>query len=589
MFVSIRSTLLCFAFVSLLFTLPTHTPAQTTTRISVGVGGVESNQDSIEPRISADGRFVVFRSFANNLVAGDTNNRADIFVTELATNITRRVNVSTSGTEANNTTLGYAISGDGRYITFDSIATNLVAGDTNATYDVFVRDTIANTTTRITSGIGGAQTNGLSVNPVISRDGRYIAYESTATNLVVGDTNGQRDIFLYDTTTATTTLLSVSSSGQQATSGSQDAAISGDGSTVAFYSNATNLIAGDTNAAGDVFVRNIAAGTTILASVATDGTQGNAPSGFEGISLSNDGKVIAFDSDATNLVPMDVNSRLDVFVRDLTVPTTPTTTRVSIRTGGLQGNDDSFLDKITPDGKYILFDSYASSLIVGDTNGAVDVFIHERATGATYRVSLGEGGVEGNDETSLADISADASVLVFTGYATNLVPNDTNGFVDVFARAPLNLPVTLSGTLTLQGIAPSAPNQTLTFTFRTDGVDTVKTVSVGPSGAFDIAGLPRATYDILISGGSYLSKRISVDLSAGNVTLPNPILLKTGDATRDNAVDITDLSRLIRAYNQPSSSLSYDEGVDFNLDQVNDIGDLLLLVGNYNAIGDILP
>ena len=451
-----------------------------------------------------------------------------------------------------------------------------------------IRDS-TNTTTRISNGIGGAQSNGLSLNPVISQSGRYIAYESRATNLVSGDTNSQSDIFLYDTTTAATTRLSVSSTGAQATAFSADAVISGDGSTVAFNSIATDLVAGDANTAGDVFVRNIAAGTTVIASRATNGTQGNAASGAEDISLSSDGKLIAFDSIATNLVAGDTNARLDVFVRDLTIPAIPTTTRVSVSSGGLQGNDDSYLDVITPDGKYILFDSFATNLVSDDTNGSADVFIYERAAGITLRVSLGVGGVEGNDETSIADISADASVLVFKGSATNLVPNDTNEFTDIFVRQPLNLPVTLSGTLTLQGISPTAPDQTLTFSFRTGGVDTVKTILVSPSGAFAIAGLPRANYTVLISGGSYLSKRIAVDLSEGNVTLPAPVLVKTGDGTRDNAADIADLLRLIRAYNQISPSLSYDEGVDFNLDQVNDIGDLLLLIGNYNVLGDILP
>jgi len=308
MFVSLRSAIKSATLLGILFALPAFTLAQTTTRISVGTGGAESNRNSFNPRVSADGKFVVFSSLATNLVAGDTNDEEDIFVTELATGVTKRVNVSTAGGQTNDAIIGFAISGDGRYITFDSIASNLVASDTNTAYDIFVRDTVTNTTIRISNGIGGAQSNGLSLNPVISQSGRYIAYESRATNLVSGDTNSQSDIFLYDTTTAATTRLSVSSTGAQATAFSADAVISGDGSTVAFNSIATDLVAGDANTAGDVFVRNIAAGTTVIASRATNGTQGNAASGAEDISLSSDGKLIAFDSIATNLVAGDTNA-----------------------------------------------------------------------------------------------------------------------------------------------------------------------------------------------------------------------------------------------------------------------------------------
>ncbi len=196
--------------------------------------------------------------------------------------------------------------------------------------------------------------------------------------------------------------------------------------------------------------------------------------------------------------------------------------------------------------------------------------------------------MQGNDESSFGDISADGSKIVFASFANNLVPNDTNTFVDIFLRTLGEASASLTGRLNLEGIVPNAPHQTLTFTFRTGGVDTVKTVSVSPSGSFTITGLPRGNYNVLISGGSYLSKLVNADLSAGNVTLPAPILLKTGDANRDNAVDFTDLNLLIVAYNKTSPSRDYNVSVDLNLDGSNDILDLLLLIDNYNSIGDIL-
>ncbi len=589
MFVLLRNTIMCAVLLCSLFAFPGSSFAQTTTRISVGPGGVQSNDDSLNPKISADGRFVVFRSFANNLVANDTNNQIDLFQTELATGITKRINVTTSGAQVTGTFNGYAVSANGRYVVFSTNAPGLVNGDTDTFFDIFVRDTVANTTARITNGINNSVVDGSSIVPSISSDGRYVAYESAATNLVAGDANGVRDIFVYDRNTAITSLLSVSSAGAQSNARSFNAVISGDGSTVAFYSEGSNLVANDTNNFGDVFVRNIAAQTTQIVSVSTSGTQGDNTSGADDISLSNNGKLIVFDSNATNLVAGDTNARLDVFVHDITISSAPTTTRVSVSTTGGEGNGLSFLDVITPDGKYVVFDSNATNLVSGDTNSTFDVFLYNRLTATTTRVSLGAGNSEGNGESSFADISADGSRLVFASFASNLIANDTNLSIDIFLRQLTETDVSLTGVLNLQGIDANAPNQTLTFTFRAGGVDTIRTVSVSPSGAFAITGLPRANYNVLVSGGSYLSKRISADLSSGGVTLADPILLKTGDGNRDNVVDLNDLLLLISAYNQISPGRGYDVKVDLDLDGSNDITDLLLLISNYGMQGDILP
>lgn len=585
---SFRRAVLSAALLACSLAVPLGASAQTTTRLSVGSGGTQGDDDSLGPKISADGKFAVYRSYASTLVTGDTNAQVDLFVTELATGTTKRVNVSTAGAQATGLLLGYSISGDGRYVAFSTLASTLVTGDTNGFYDIFLRDTVSNTTTRISTGTGGAQSNGSSIYPSISSNGRYIAYESLATNLVAGDTNAVRDVFVYDTTTATTTRLSVDSAGTQGNALSFGAVISGDGSAVAFYSEATNLVAGDTNAAGDVFVRNLTASTTTRVSVSTGGAQGDDFSGTEAIAISSDGKVIAFDSFATNLVAGDTNDFLDVFVRDITVPASPTTTRVSVSSAGVEGDGNSFLDTITPNGKVVLFDSDATNLVSGDTNDVFDIFLRDRTAGTTTRVSLGAGGVEGNDESSFGDLSSDGNVVVFASFATNLVAGDTNGFVDIFARSPLLQTASVTGTLTLQGISPTAPNQTFTFTFRNGGTDIVKTASVGPSGAFTITGLPRASYTLLIKGGSYLASKITVDASAGNVTLANSVLMRTGDVNGDNVDNITDLLLLIGAYNQVSPATGYLAAADLNLDNVNDISDLLLLIGNYNVVGDSL-
>src|SRR5439155_14196449 len=165
--------------------------------------------NSIAPALSTAGRCVAFYSDASNLVAGDTNRARDVFVHERQTGETTRVSVAQDGSQANGESFAPAISGDGRYIVFSSSASNLVAGDTNNANDIFVRDRVANTTTRVSIALGGAEPNAGSSAPAISADGNVVAYESDATNLVSGDSNGQRDVFVYMLSGGTTTRASL--------------------------------------------------------------------------------------------------------------------------------------------------------------------------------------------------------------------------------------------------------------------------------------------------------------------------------------------------------------------------------------------
>ena len=169
-----------------------------TTRVSVGPGNAQGNGRSFIPALSADGRYAAFYSDASNLVAGDTNGARDVFVRDLQTGETTRVSVSTSGAEANGDSFAPAVSSDGRFVAFASSASNLVDGDTNDANDVFVRDRQTNTTTRVSVGFDGSQANGGSDQPSLSGDGRLVAFTSAATNIVAGDLNGVRDAFVYD-------------------------------------------------------------------------------------------------------------------------------------------------------------------------------------------------------------------------------------------------------------------------------------------------------------------------------------------------------------------------------------------------------
>jgi TolB protein len=180
-----------------------------TRRISVGPGGQQAHSISADPAISAHGRFVAFVSQASNLVAGDTNNTKDVLVRDRKAQVTRRMSVGPGGQQANSFSVEVAISADGRFVTFTSYASNLVAGDTNSTYDVFVRDRRAQVTRRISVGPGAQQANGENLGPAISAHGRFVTFWSEASNLVAGDTNDTTDVFMRDRVAQVTRRVSV--------------------------------------------------------------------------------------------------------------------------------------------------------------------------------------------------------------------------------------------------------------------------------------------------------------------------------------------------------------------------------------------
>jgi len=327
------------------------------------------------PVISADGRYVAFESVASNLVAGDTNGREDVFVRDVVTGATTRVSLANGGAQANNDSQGASISADGRFVAFGSVASNLVAGDTNGKFDVFVHDRDTGATTRISVATDGTQANNYSFSAAISADGRYVAFTSDASNLVAGDTNDTSNVFVHDRDTGATTRISVASDGTQANNAGVGPSISADGRYVAFFSMASNLVAGDTNDTFDVFVHDRDTGTTTRVSVASGGIQANNYSIQPAISA--DGRYVAFQSWPSDPVSGETTGRRDVFVRDRV---TGATTRVSIASSGTQANNDSSSGgaAISADGRFVTFESLANNLVAGDTNGKQDVFVRDR-------------------------------------------------------------------------------------------------------------------------------------------------------------------------------------------------------------------
>jgi Tol biopolymer transport system component len=365
--------------------------AQVTQRVSVDSSGAQGNGGSYSASISPDGRYVAFESQDSKLVSGDTNGLDDVFVHDRLTGTTERVSVDSSGVEGNGVSGNASISADGRYVAFNSLASNLVIGDTNGFSDVFVRDRLTGTTERVSVGPGGTEGNNPSGLPWISADGRYVAFESNASNLVSGDTNGFTDIFVRDRIAGTTERVSVNSAGTQTNEPAHNVSISADGRYVAFWSYATNLVPGDTNLFADVFMRDRLTGMTERVSIATNGAQGNLESFISAGSISVDGRYVAFESSAMNLVPGDTNGRWDIFVRDRQ---TGTTERVSVATSGAQGNGGSYIPSISADGRYVAFNSESSNLVSDDTNVGLDDFVRDRdATGFTSQCNAGINGV----------------------------------------------------------------------------------------------------------------------------------------------------------------------------------------------------
>jgi Tol biopolymer transport system component len=403
--------------------------AQYTLRASVDSSGGQAQSYSSSPSISGDGRLVAFASNAS-LVPGDTNSRVDVYVRDRGTHQTIRASLATSGAQPDDDSNSPAISADGRFVVFASFASSLVVGDTNGVEDVFLRDLQSGTTTRVSVSSAGIQGNDHSGYPSISADGRYVAFMSYAPNLVPGDANGCADVFVHDRIAHTTVRASVDDVGAEADQDSLLSALSADGRSVAFESYATNLVPGDTNAAEDVFVRDLVAGRTTRESVGPGGAQGGGDS--QAPAISGDGRFVAFYSWSA-LHAGDANGKPDVFVRDRS---RGITRLASVATSGAQANDISFRPTISADGRWVAFVSYASNLVPGDTNGPLqaDAFLRDTTAGTTSRMNVGPGGAQDEGSVGSLEISADGTCVAFDSDGEHLVPGDTNDWPDVFVR-----------------------------------------------------------------------------------------------------------------------------------------------------------
>ncbi len=423
----------------------------------------------LRTHVAGDGRYVVFESSAVQLVCTDFNTFADVYVRDRQTGANTVVSLTSTGLASNNHSFDSGITPDGRFVVFGSQATNLVPGDTNGFLDIFVRDREAGTTERVSVSSGGAQGDMHSFHPTISADGRYVSFVSFAGNLVAGDTNNREDVFVHDRQTLTTERVSVGNAAEQAEGGSHSADISADGRYVSFTSTAGNLFPGVTGFFTGIFVRDRLLGTTTLVSV--NATGGVPNRGSREPAISADGRYVAYSSNATDIVVPDTNNGFfsSVFLHDRQAGTTEL---VGVSSNGTQGDRDHRKPSVSADGRIVVFTSWSTNLVPGDTNDNWDLFRRDRLLGTTERISL---------LTQDGSISADGSAIYLVT-ASRLVPNDTNIASDVYVFAepvPAATPG-ISFSAAHYGVAEENGPATITVT-RTGNVCAAASVEYSPT------------------------------------------------------------------------------------------------------------
>ena len=465
--------------------------------VSIATDGTQGESPSADADISPDGRYVTFFSDGTSLVPNDSNGWGDVYLRDTLAGTTERISEAPDGTQANQMSMQAGVSADGRYVTFLSYATSLFGDDTlpwSNTAEVFVRDRVENTITRITNGIDGGSSDRGALGTEISDDGRYVAFHSASTNLVADDTNNVADIFVFDRVEQEMSRIT------NGDSGSFHPEFSAGGDYIVFYSRATNLVDGDDNNAGDVFIYDTNTGTIEMVSVSSTEEIGNADSfGFPEVSA--DGRFVAFQSAAFNLVPNDTNGSIpsaggDIFVRDRELGLTE---RVSVRASGAEFIDSTSVS-LTPDGRFVAFSAIKDDSDPSDFLAPADIWLHDRATGNTELVSATPSGVPSDGESENPRLTADARKVFFQTSGGEFVPADANETVDVVVRDR----VTELGTFNKK-IKGFGANRSLTGSVVFPGIELA-----GADDAIDATGA--AALGAEITGARIIYRRDQADL-----------------------------------------------------------------------------
>lgn len=394
--------------------------------ITINSVGEFSNGPSGSPAISADGDVVVFESKANNLAAGDLREINHIYVLRRSTGSISRVSQSTEGAPGNADSAAPSVSPDGRYVVFESSSSNLVTGDENGRTDVFLHDLSTGETRRISSGLDSTEAAGDSESARVSRDGEVVVFVSDAPNLVSNDTNQVKDIFVWTRSLDTTQRVSLNAFGEEADRGSRQPDISADGRYIVFASDATNLVSKDVNGARDIFFFDREGSSLRRVSVDSNGNQSSGNCIMP--SVSDDGRFVAFESTADDLDGTVVGGVRNIYLRDRIAKQTQL---VSAGPSGA-GNADSTKPDLSGDGRYVVFESLASNLILNDTNELKDVFVYVRTDETVQRLSTDSLGKGGTRTSESPVVSSRGEVVVFASSATFL-QSVTNETVNIFA------------------------------------------------------------------------------------------------------------------------------------------------------------
>ena len=411
------------------------TIAHTIARLSVLPAGGEPDKDAAQPAISDDGDRVVFQSEAGGFVANDLNLRTDIFLVDRRAQTLRRVSQTASGAEADVPSIRPRISRDGRFVAFQSFSEIFVAGDNNGTADIFVVELDTGNFEIASRNAAGEIGNSGSDDPSLSSDGRFVAFTSAASNLVAGDLNNTNDIFVRDRQTSTTTRVSVSTAGVETVgplnyAGSTAPRISADGQAVVFVSDATNLIATDGNNSSDIFVHDRTTAGTARVSVRSDGTE--SAGSYSSPAIGGAANEFVVFVTTAQLAVLDSNTHEDIYIHNRQ---TGTTELVSIAPGGFSaGNGPSRNPSISPDGRYVVFSSIADDLIPNDDNNTDDVFVLDRQSNTMRVASENDDGALGDGPSTFGNLAGDGVTIVIESKATNFTCPDDNELADVFVK-----------------------------------------------------------------------------------------------------------------------------------------------------------
>jgi hypothetical protein len=437
-----RSLILLVVLLStLVFFLAVMPASAGVARLSLRPDGSQIGNGGWGSDVSADGRFVLFGSSS-----ADMPGYSGLYLLDRATGSVRLASCAADGTPGLYFSGNGYVSTDGRYVIFSSYSTNLVPGVFHTGMNVFLKDMLLGTVQEISHTSSGGFSNNTCNMPTISDDGGLVVFESFATNMTPDDTNGAGDIYAFDRSSGQLRRLVDGYDGSQTNDGAESPSLTRNGRYLVFESWSSNIVENDTNGIADIFVMDLLTGEVDRASMSSSGGQANKA--CVNPRISNDGRYVVFQSDATNLVPVipgDNNYGTEIYLRDRLLRTTE---RISAATNGghaLGGCRDA---QVSDDGRYVSFASAAYNLVAGDTNGTFDVFRRDRAEQSTLRVSVGSSGEQGNGQSTLGfgrAVTADGSFGVFVSEANNLVPSDTNGAWDTFGWSlPTNAPPTVT-------------------------------------------------------------------------------------------------------------------------------------------------